>query len=45
MSLANYLMLGDGDRARTRTVIERIVRMTSLPANKLVKPVCLSPTT
>jgi len=37
--MANYLMLGEGDRTRARTAIERIVQMTSQPANKLVKPV------
>jgi len=37
--MANYLMLGEGDRTRARTAIGRIVRMTSSPANKLVKPV------
>jgi len=37
--MANYLMLGEGDRAGARTAIGRIVRMTSSPANKLVKPV------
>ena len=37
--MANYLMLGEGDRTRAGTAIGRIVRMTSSPANKLVKPV------
>lgn len=32
-------MLGDGDRTRSKTAIERIVRMTSHSANKLVKPI------
>jgi len=37
--MANYLMLGEGERAGARTAIGRIVRMTSSPVNKLVKPV------
>ena len=37
--MANYLMLGEGDRTSANTAIGRIVRMTSSPANKLVKPV------
>jgi len=32
-------MLGEGDRTLTKTVIGRIIRMTSRPVNNLVKPV------
>lgn len=39
ISLANYLMLGAGDRTRAKMALERIIRMTSHSANKLVKPV------
>ena len=39
ISLPNYLMLGEGNRTRAKMAIERIIRMTSSPANKLVKPI------
>lgn len=39
ISLPNFLMLGEGDRTRTKTAIGRIIRMTSRSANNLVKPV------
>ena len=32
-------MLGEGNRTHTKTAIERIIRMTSRPANNLVKPI------
>ena len=38
ISMANYLMIGQGDRERD-TVVERINRMTPRPANILVKPI------
>ena len=38
ISMANYLMLGVGDRERDM-VIDRINRMTPRPANVLVKPI------
>jgi len=32
-------MVGEGDRRRAKMAIERVIRMTSSSANKLVKPV------
>jgi len=39
VSLPNYLMLDEGDRSRSKIVVDRVIRMTKTPANNLVKPV------